>query len=269
MSWPLDYPTNPTPRYGHGRPWHGELESILAARQPAYAELLDELARYAPEMAGLAVSAAEVGPGAPFWANDFLPALDAVSLSYLLATRAPGTYLEVGSGESTKFAHAALRGRGAATRVVSIDPQPRAEIDALCDTVIRSGLEDAPAEVYEALPPGDVLFFDGSHRVGMSSDVAVFFLEVLPRLAPGVLVQIHDIYWPADHPAEWAPRHYSEQYVLAACLLAAPERYEVILPNAYVCQEPSLRQRLEAVFQPLAAPAPLRHGQSFWFTKRY
>ena len=39
-------------------------------------------------------------------------------------------------------------------------------------------------------------FTTGSHRVFQNSDVTAFFLDVLPRLKPGILVHIHDIFCP-------------------------------------------------------------------------
>ena len=125
-------------------------------------------------------------------------------------------------------------------KVISVDPQPRAEIDALCDKVCRMRLEDSDHQIFSVLQAGDILFFDGSHRVFTNSDVAVFFLEILPSLPPGVLVHIHDIFLPLDYPPEWNDRFYSEQYMLAAMLLCRDRPFDVILPNCYVMSDPAL-----------------------------
>jgi hypothetical protein len=79
-----------------------------------------------------------------------------------------------------------------------LDPEPRAQIDALCDTSIRRRLEDCDLSMFDQLEAGDILFFDGSHRVFTNSDVTVFFLELMPRLKPGVIVHIHDIFLPCS-----------------------------------------------------------------------
>jgi methyltransferase family protein len=262
----LDYPLNARPRYGRGNPRHAELEKLLAAGRPRYAETLERIADYAPDLSDIPADR-EISGTRPFWRNDFLPAFDAVSLCYMLATGSPQTYLEIGSGESTKFARATISRHGFPIRIVSVDPQPRADIEDLCDESLRLGLEAVAPAVYSNLQAGDIVFFDGSHRLGMSSDVTVFFLEVLPALPAGVLIQIHDVYLPDDYPAEWIDRRYSEQYVLGAVLLAAPARFQVLLPNAYVCQDLQLSEHLERVWRPLSAPLATRHGQSFWFTK--
>ena len=116
-----------------------------------------------------------------------------------LRSRRPATYLEIGSGNSTKFAARARQDGRLDTKIVSIDPSPRAEVDALCDEVIRSPFELADLSVLDRLVPGDIVFFDGSHRVFMNSDVAAFFLDAVPRLPAGVLIGVHDIYLPDDY----------------------------------------------------------------------
>jgi hypothetical protein len=121
---------------------------------------------------------------------------------------------------STKFARRAIRDHGLPTRIVSIDPDPRDEIDALCDTAIRESLEQIDLNVVDELERGDIVFIDGSHHCFMNSDVTVFFLDILPRLKPGTLVQFHDLMLPYDYPLEWIERYYSEQYLLAAYLQA-------------------------------------------------
>ena len=88
------------------------------------------------------------------------------------------------------------------TRVISSDPRPRVEIHSLCDEGIRHPLESIDLAVFDQLAPGDILFIDSSHRVFTNSDVNVVFLEVLPRLQPGVLVHLNDIFLLYDYPPE-------------------------------------------------------------------
>lgn len=255
------------PRYGWGHPPLETLRRLLALGRERYRSVLREMAAYAPCMSSIPLEPSPADPTGPHWRNEFLPPLDAVALAFTLAKAAPSTYLEIGSGESTKFARWAIRQSGLGTRIVSIDPEPRSAIDSLCTANYRGGLETAPAELYQSLEAGDVLFFDGSHRLATDSDVAVFFLEVLPAIKPGVLVQIHDVYWPLDYPPEWSDRGYAEQYVLGACLLLSPNAFEIILPNTFVCEDSELSTDLATLWRSLSVPEPMRHGQSFWFTK--
>ena len=91
---------------------------------------------------------------------------------------------------------------------------------------------------------GDVLFLDGSHRAFTGSDATVFFCDVLPRIAAGVLVGIHDIFLPDDYPEPFIERHYSEQYLLAALLIGRPEWMELVLAADYVSKRPGLAGEL-------------------------
>jgi hypothetical protein len=55
-----------------------------------------------------------------------------------------------------------------------------------------------------------------------------------------VIVHIHDIYLPYDYPQDMCDRFYSEQYVLAALLLANPARYELLFPGIFVSEDKEL-----------------------------
>ena len=125
--------------------------------------------------------------------------IDLLTLYTFVRKYRPATYIEIGSGVTTCFTHLARQHGQLATRIVSIDPEPRLQIDAICDDVIRSGLESCDISIFETLAPNDIVFVDGSHRSFMNSDVTVFFIDVLPLLRPGVLVHLHDISLPWDY----------------------------------------------------------------------
>jgi hypothetical protein len=204
----------------------------------------------------------EAGSMEPAWVNGFLPGLDAAALYGMLALQPPETYLEVGSGNSTRFARRAIRDHGLKTRIVSIDPQPRVEIDSISDQVIRAPLEEVDLAPILGLKSGDILFLDGSHRAFMNSDVTVVFLEILPRLQRGVHVQIHDICLPYDYPPGIEDFYYNEQYVLAAFLLGGAKGATITLPNAFVSGDPELSRILDPLWNRLEGVE--RHGSSFW-----
>jgi methyltransferase family protein len=259
----LDYPVDPRPRYGHGRPPHPELTRLFEQGRERYREFLGRCARLAESMARIPVRG-DAASKEPAWINGFLPGLDAAALYGALALRPPGTYVEVGSGNSTRFARRAIRDHGLRTRIVSIDPHPRVEVDAIADRVIRAPLESVDLSVLTDLRPGDVLFLDGSHRSFMNSDVTVAFLEVLPRLARGVRVHLHDICLPYDYPPGTEDFYYSEQYVLAAYLLGGAGGATVLLPNAFVSEDPELGRVLDPLWTRPGFEAVERRGSSFW-----
>jgi len=263
-----DFEYGAAPRYGHGKPAHPELLALIERRRPAYANRLRGFLPYAPDLLTINVHADRNGTDAdPYWGNDQMPGLDAVSLYSLLCTERPEAFVEIGSGHSTRFARRAISTHRLPTKLISIDPEPRARVDSICDIVMRSRLEDADLSVFTRLHSGDFVFFDGSHRAGANSDVSVFFLEVLPRLAAGVWVQVHDVYLPFDYPPEWIDRDYTEQYLLA-CFLLAGDRLRIELPNAFISQDTPLRGILETLWRTEAMQLIPHHGVSFWMRTR-
>jgi hypothetical protein len=268
----LDYPVEAVPRYGYGKPVHAELTKILAANDARYGELLSRFLKLSEGLFAIPLRAAKESTE-PSWLHDWLDGLDTFALYGFAATRNAALYLEVGSGYSTKVVRRALKDCGAGTKVISIDPHPRAEIDALCDEVVRQPLEKCDLKIFDRLASGDILFFDGSHRSFMNSDVTVFFLEILSRLKPGVLVHLHDIFLPLDYPPYWEyefypHRYWNEQYLLAASLLVGHSGYEIILPNHYVSITPSLAGGLDGFWSDSRVAGVPRGGSSFWIETR-
>jgi Methyltransferase domain len=259
----LDYPVKPVPRYGYGKPPHPELTRILAERDASYSETLTRFLELSRDLSNIPLRQPKSSLD-PCWINKWLDGLDTIALYGFVATERPALYVEVGSGYSTKVVRRSITDQHLPTKLVSIDPHPRAQIDKLCDEVIRQPLENCDLSVLRDLKAGDVFFMDGSHRSFMNSDVTVFFLEILPRLRPGVLVHIHDIYLPLDYMPDRAHWYYSEQYLLAASLLAGHAGYTVVLPNNYISITPRLADVLTP-FWNLPALAGVPHdGCSFW-----
>lgn len=259
----LDYEVHSIPRYGYGKPPHPELFEMLNTNRGKYAEILHQFLQFKSHLAAIPICQPESSE-TPYWGNLFVQGLDPVSLYAFVSLQNPRLHIEIGSGNSTKFVRKAIRDRHLQTRIISIDPHPRAEIDGLCDEVRREPLEETDLSLFDRLGRGDILFIDGSHRVFMNTDVTVVFLEVLPRLKPGVLVYIDDIYLPLDYPPEWIPRYYSEQYLLAILLLSGSNRYEVVLPCAFIVSDPELMGILDPLWKegPIA-DAP-HGGNGFW-----
>jgi hypothetical protein len=260
----LDYTVEPRARFTKGRPYP-ELQALLAAQSPRFADRLRQILVHREALSRIP---REIGSGlAPAWDNGWQPLLDALLLYTTLVDHRPRVFMEIGSGHSTRFARRAIQDAGLSTRLVSIDPHPRVDVDALCDERIPSKLETADLSVFAALDAGDVLFFDGSHRSFMNSDVTVFFLEVLPALKPGVIVQIHDIFLPVDYPAIGARGFWNEQYLLACYLLGGGRGIEILAPAHFISIQPELASVLSPlVTSPPFAGLPLE-GASFWFTR--
>lgn len=256
------------PRWGFGNPAHEQLSRIISGNRPASETTLRSFLALADEFAAIPLAADPARPDQPNWVNPWLPNLDAIAIYGLLALHERNLYVEIGSGYSTKFARKAIRVHNHATRIISIDPCPRADIDLLCDETFRSPLEDIDLSLFDRLVEGDVLFLDSSHRSLMNSDVTVFFLEVILRLRPGVLLGIHETFLPYDYPPGLAKHCFSEQYLLACWLLAGSEKLKIELPLWMVCHDAELSAVLRPIYckgplsllQPLGSTAWLRVG---------
>jgi hypothetical protein len=262
----LDFPVSPRSRWGFGAPPLEPIRALLDASRDRYREHLERIVDLREQLAAIRVLDIPQSAVEPVWINSWFTGLDAAALYMFLTHTNPALYLEVGSGFSTRFARKAIRDHGLRTRIVSIDPEPRAEIDQLCDEVIRMPMEDLALTTFDRLAPGDVFFVDSSHRAFQNSDVTVVFLDVFPRLPSGILVQIHDIVLPDDYPPEWNDRYYSEQYLLAAYLLGGAHRMKIELPNHYVNGDPDLAAELDPLWNDPRLERVEHSGASFWFT---
>ena len=132
----------------------------------------------------------------------------------------PRSIIEVGSGfSSLVLGQAAAKNNDSA--LICIDPFPREflrkGIPAL-RSLIEKKVQDIDLEFFSQLESGDILFIDSSHTVKIGGDVNYLFLEVLPRLKPGVIVHVHDIFLPFEYRRDWVLdefRFWTEQYLAA------------------------------------------------------
>lgn len=260
----LDYKVDFKPRYGHGKAPHQGLYQIINANRKSYQSFLKEALTHQEHLCKILDHKAETNRQNPTWNNGFLPGLDILGIYTMLAHFKPKKYIEIGSGNSTKVAYKAKIEQHLESKIISIDPQPRAEIDALADTIIRKRFEDSDYDLIAALEANDILFVDNSHRILPNSDAMVFFMEILPRLKKGVIVHIHDIYLPYDYPPFMCKRAYSEQYGLAMYLLANPSKYQPIFPCYFISEDQELRQILAPFWQQPNLQDVEQHGGSFW-----
>jgi hypothetical protein len=261
----IDYPIKPKARWGKswGLAENLALINVVRENDVRTQEILQSITAYKDFLRQIAVEL-PIGAKEPSWVNGWLPGLDGASLYALVASNKPAIYIEVGSGNSTKFVRRAIKDHELKTRIISIDPHPRDEIDAICDEVIRQPLEECDLSVFEQLSAGDICFIDNSHRCFQNSDVTVVFLEILSRLAPGVLIGFHDIFLPDDYPNAWANRFYSEQYLLAAFLLGGHAGTEILLPAWDASQRPEMAALIATIWEGEEFTTVERHGNAFW-----
>lgn len=175
-----------------------------------------------------------------FTDNPWFRIPDAFALSGVIRKERPGRIVEVGSGFSSAVMLDTLRKIGHTAHLTFVEPNPE-RLDSLLTPPDRANAEilvrpvqEVPMEVFDRLESGDILFIDSSHVAKVGSDVTFLFLRVLPRLRPGVLVHIHDIFFPHSYPMDWIREGYAwnESIVLRA-FLSGNAAFEVILFNSF------------------------------------
>ena len=196
--------------------------------------LIDDLAREAEQAP---FSDAPQGTVRYGYDNAFFAPGDALAWWGLLRLRRPARVVEVGSGWSSAVLLDAIDAtEGWSPEVTFVEPYPdrlqelvREEDDA---ALWQCGVQDVPRELFDTLEAGDVLFIDSAHVSKVGSDVNLLLLEIVPSLVPGVLVHVHDIFYPFEYPAEWVydGRAWTEAYVLRA-LLAGSSTLRIVWWN--------------------------------------
>lgn len=187
--------------------------------------------------------------------NGYFEAVDAEIAYCMVRHFKPRRIVEVGGGFSSRVLAAALdlnlKQGGVRGDLVTIDPYPdRIPQKRLSDRLhlITQTVQSVDLDLFLTLESGDFLFLDSSHVVGIGSDVVREYLEIMPRLAGGVLIHAHDIFIPADYPREAVLHNlafWSEQYLLQALLMFNPQ-FEVLWGSS--CMQSRATSALEAAF---------------------
>jgi hypothetical protein len=168
--------------------------------------------------------------------NGWFDAVDAEVLYSVIRKLKPRHIFEVGSGYSTKLMRKAIDDGRLATKITSVDPGPNTSLVSVADEYRKHPIEEMQAsDIAGSLGADDILFIDSSHTVKTGGDVPFLFLEVLPRLEPGVFIHVHDIFFPFDYPARWVLEGWgwNEQYLVHA-FLAYNETFEILWPASYM-----------------------------------
>lgn len=234
---------------------------------PALAEIRRDEARIFAEpprsIAGIALREADqlalleefaqLYPGIPFGEQP-LPGLryhydnpsyaysDGIMLHCMLRHLKPRRLIEVGSGFSSCVTlDTDQRFLGGTMALTFIEPYPdllhslTSDADRARITIIPTRLQDVPLDVFRQLEAGDVLFIDSTHVGKIDSDVNRVFFDILPALAPGVVIHFHDVFYPFEYPREWIwfGRAWNELYMLRT-FLQFNSSFSVLLMNTFM-----------------------------------
>ena len=201
-------------------------------RWPDQFALVEELAEYSDELTKIDFD----------FSNDFFSGFDAAAYYSLIRHLRPQRIIEVGGGYSTRIASKALATNGSGS-LTCIEPFPEDRLTQadLHVELITKPIEEMGLEFFSSLQANDILFIDSSHTVKFGSDVCYELLEIVPSLAPGVWIHVHDIFFPHDYPEEWLLKRrlaLNEQYLLEA-FLAFNSEFRVALSNNWLCLDHS------------------------------
>jgi hypothetical protein len=204
-----------------------------------------------------------------FLQNPYFISVDGEILYCMVRHFKPRRIFEIGSGYSTYLSAQAVRQNdleGSPCELAAFEPYPN---DVLkrgfpgLSRLVETRIENTPLSEFAKMENGDILFVDSSHSLKIGSDVRCEFLEIIPRLQKGVIIHVHDIFFPAEYPKDWVLNDhifYNEQYLLQA-FLAFNESFEVLWAGSFMhLKHP---QHLRAAFDSYHGGWP----GSFWMRK--
>ena len=176
--------------------------------------------------------------------NNYFGSVDGEIAYCMIRHFKPRTIIEIGSGNSTYLmARAILKNREEDERydcdLTAIEPYPSATLKAGfpgLSKLIDQKVQSVHLSQFGNLSGSDILFIDSSHVLKIGSDVQYEYLDILPRLQKGVIIHIHDIFFPAEYLKEWVfTEHWfwNEQYLLQA-FLSFNDSFEVLWAGSYM-----------------------------------
>jgi hypothetical protein len=202
-----------------------------------------------------------------FFENPAYSYSDAILLHCMIRFLKPKRIIEIGSGFSSCMTLDTNElFFGGSIETTFIEPYPELLTSLVKETdkinIISSRLQDVELSVFETLQAGDILFIDSTHVGKINSDVNCIFCDILPRLASGVHIHFHDIFFPFEYPKDWIyeGRAWNEAYLLRA-FLQYNSAFRVVLMNTFMerFHEPFFREKM---------PLCLKNtGASIWISK--
>ena len=177
-----------------------------------------------------------------FFGNSAFGRVDAEILHCMVRHFAPKRFIEIGSGNSSMITAAACelnRAEGRRTVFSLVEPYPNDLFFGAVPGIARlneKDIRECPLRMFEELEAGDMLFIDSSHVIRCGNDVEYIYFEIIPRLRPGVMIHIHDIFLPRRYPIHWLKEEFifwNEQYLVEAMLIHNPS-YKVLWAGCHV-----------------------------------
>lgn len=168
----------------------------------------------------------------------------AAGLHTMIRNFKPRNIIEIGSGFSSRIISQAIelnQNEGQDCRYEIIDPYPNEIVEKKLKHVAaltKQRVELVSPEVFNKLKANDILFIDSGHTVRIGGDVNFLYLDILPLLAKGVIIHIHDISLPYEYGEAYCTNpafrvFWTEAYLLQA-FLAFNTSFEVLMGMNYI-----------------------------------
>ncbi len=179
-----------------------------------------------------------------YYNNGYFSLADARLLNYIIRKYQTKNIIEIGSGLSTcVMLDTNNYNLDYDLDITCIEPYPKRLIENIkeCKIGVKEGnniclyqdiVQNVDLNLFAKLEENDILFIDSSHVAKVGSDVIYEYFDILPVLKPGVIIHIHDMFYPFEYPEEWIKqgRAYNELYIVRA-LLMDNKKYKIIFFN--------------------------------------
>jgi len=166
-----------------------------------------------------------------YFDNQYFSFSDAIFLACMIRQLKPKRIIEIGSGfSSAVMLDVNEEYFNNSIQLTFVEPYPEERLNGLVNgsdnyTIRKEFVQNVPVSIFTELEENDILFIDSSHISKTYSDVNHLIFNVIPFLKKGVVIHVHDIFFPFEYPAEWMidqQRAWNEAYILRAFLQFNP-----------------------------------------------
>lgn len=215
-----------------------EMVQGLELQSERQKELLDDLSKHYDD---LPFTAEKSNKNRYCYNNGTYSYTDGIVLHSIIRHFKPNRIIEVGSGYSSAVMLDTRELFAPEIDLTFIEPYPELLYSLFKDndrehcTVFDSRVQSVDLEEFKKLRANDILFIDSSHVSKTGSDVNYELFEILPVLASGVLIHIHDMFFPFEYPKDWVyeGRNWNEIYLIRA-FLSYNQDFEILLFSHYM-----------------------------------
>jgi hypothetical protein len=132
-------------------------------------------------------------------------------------------------------------------------------------------VQEVDEDLFRSLEPNDVLFLDTTHISKMGGEVNYLAFRIFPLLKPGVVIHIHEIFYPFEYPSSFfrSGKSWNEIYMWRAFLMHNKD-YEILMFNSWLSKmhTEAMRDAMPDYFKQGNAHVNVQtEGSSLWLRK--